>query len=183
MLETKIEVKEECTENVTLCVKARDKIVDDDVVNGGSNFESVSSNVGANEAVRKETEWKRKIPCKSLEQQDVMEGEDRMDSLWEIYALLDRYQSDSATKSAQKAVVMKNKRTHKLDYYGNEDDDVQMQTGQPGCLPLKCFARKMNLRMGRTQIVKITKAFKAIDLLPLHHVIKRCAWQKKQILN
>lgn len=163
-------------------VKARDKIIQNNVVNEGrSSFESVSSNVGTNEAVRKETERKRKIACKLLEQRDVMEGEERMDSLWEIYALLDM------TKSAQKAdhvlVEKKKKRTRELDpYYGKEDDDVQMRNWQPGCLPFKLCARKLNLRKGRTQIVKITKALKGIDLLPLHHVTKRRAWQKKQIL-
>lgn len=102
------------------------------------------------------------------------EEEERIDSLWEIYALLDTYQSDSTTKSAQKADVVfekKNKRTRK-----------QMQTGHPGCLPFKFCAGKMDLRMGRTQILKITKALKGIDLLPLHHVVKRRSWQKKQIL-
>lgn len=135
-VEDVVEVEEECAENVTLCVKASEKIREDNVVNeGGSNFESVSSNV------RKETDWKRKIACKLLEQHNVREGEDRMDSLWEIYALLDTYQSDFTIKSAQKAVVVfkkKNKRTRILDYYGNEDDDVQMQTGQPGCYQVLC---------------------------------------------
>ncbi|KAL8106686.1 hypothetical protein AgCh_023438 [Apium graveolens] len=150
-------------------VKAHDKFIDDNVViEVRSSFESVSLNVRTNEALREMAF-------------NVMEGEERMDSLWEIYALLDTYQSDSTTMSAQKADALiekkkkkkKKKRTRELDpYYGNEDD----------CLPFKLCARKMNLRFGRTQIVKITKALKRIDLLPLHHVMKRRAWQKKQIL-
>lgn len=71
-VEEVVKVKEECAENVTLCVKGHDKIIEENVVNeGGLNLESVSSSVGTNEAVRKETEWKRKAPCKLLKQHEM----------------------------------------------------------------------------------------------------------------
>lgn len=139
-----------------------------------SNFESLGSNLGSYGSMRKEKEWKRTLACKLFEERhNVVEGDEGMDSLWEIY------ESDSSKSKRKDDDAKKKKKKKKsiteIDYYGDEDDEdeddeeLEMTNGQLCCLQaLKFSAGKMNLGMGRPNLVKISKALKGIGWL--HHV-------------
>lgn len=167
----------EYTESVKLCVDSGDKIVKSNVKNEGVhalNFDNEGSNLGSYGSMRREKEWKRTLACKLYEERhyNVVEGEEGMDSLWETYES-DSTKSISTRKDVKKK-SMKKKSSDLLDYNGNEDEDddeVEMTNGHLCCLQaFKFSARKMNMGMGKTNIVKITKALKGIGWL--HHVKK-----------
>lgn len=165
----------EYTESVKLCVDSHDKIVKGNVKKEGLhplNFENEGSNLGSYGSMRKEKEWKRTLACKLYEERhyNVVEGDEGMDSLWETYES-DSTKSISTRKDVKKKSMKK--KSCDLDYNDNEDedDDEEMTNGQLCCLQaFKFSARKMNMGMGRTNIVKITKALKGIGWL--HHVKK-----------
>jgi hypothetical protein len=87
-----------------------------------------------------------------------------MDMLWETY------ETDS-TKVQAKGRAKKGKKGS-IEYYDDEEDlEEEKSDGQLCCLQaLKFSAGKMNLGMGRPNLVKISKALKGIGWL--HHVSK-----------
>lgn len=130
--------------------------------------------------MRKEKEWKRTLACKLFEERHNSEGgEEGMDSLWESYE-----EDNSSRKSKnrkepmsinQKKMMMNNKKKIEFKYFDDdfeEDDDDEeefMSNGQLCCLKaLKLSAGKMNLGMGKPNLVKISKALKGFGWL--HHV-------------
>ncbi|KAK4440493.1 hypothetical protein Salat_0384200 [Sesamum alatum] len=118
-------------------------------------------------SMRKEKEWKRTLACKLFEERHNVDGGDGMDSLWEAYEL------DSKNKAMNDDIIIdkkknKNKKEEITEMYG-EEEEVDGQ--QLCCLQaLKLSAGKMNLGMGRPNLVKITKAIKGFGWL--HHVTK-----------
>ncbi|XP_023737609.1 uncharacterized protein LOC111885595 isoform X2 [Lactuca sativa] len=138
------------------------------------------SSIGSYGSMRKEKEWKRTLACKLFEERHNSEGgEEGMDSLWESYE-----EDNSSRKSKnrkepmsinQKKMMMNNKKKIEFKYFDDdfeEDDDDEeefMSNGQLCCLKaLKLSAGKMNLGMGKPNLVKISKALKGFGWL--HHV-------------
>ncbi|KAL1834912.1 hypothetical protein ACET3Z_004563 [Daucus carota] len=168
-----LNVAKEHTGTVKSRIDSYNKIVKKAVTNErrALSFDNESSNLGSYGSMRKEKEWKRTLACKLFEERhsNVVGGGEGMDSLWETY------ESDS-TKPTRKDVKNKNtkKKTYDLDdncNAGEDDDEIEMTNGHLCCLQaFKFSARKMNMGMGRTNIVKITKALKGIGWL---HNVKR----------
>lgn len=124
------------------------------------------SNLGSYGSMRKEKEWKRTLACKLFEERHNVDGGDGMDSLWEAYEM------DSKNKAMNSIEKKKNKKKKKeeIEMYEEEEEEEDVD-GQLCCLQaLKLSAGKMNLGMGRPNLVKITKAIKGIGWL--HHVTK-----------
>ncbi|CAK9140920.1 unnamed protein product [Ilex paraguariensis] len=134
-------------------------------VNGGEYNSKVESsrisgyNLGSYESMRKEREWKRTLACKLFEERHNVDGDEGMDSLWETY------ETDSSKANPKSNTKKKKKKKRETEYY--EDDDEEEETdGQLCCLQaLKFSTGKMNLGMGRPNLVRITKALKGIGWL------------------
>ncbi|KAI3450836.1 hypothetical protein Pfo_007501 [Paulownia fortunei] len=126
------------------------------------------NNLGSYGSMRKEKEWKRTLACKLFEERHNVDGGDGMDSLWEAYEM----DSNKPTKQKNDK-KKKNKKKSEIEYhdecYDNEEEEEI--DGQLCCLQaLKLSAGKMNLGMGRPNLVKISKAIKGFGWL--HHVSK-----------
>ncbi|KAH7576385.1 hypothetical protein JRO89_XS01G0050200 [Xanthoceras sorbifolium] len=146
------------------------------VVEYSSNFmensQPVESNssLGSFGSMRKDKEWKRTLACKLFEERHssvIVDGggggAERMDLLWETY--------DHETDSNKKLSKTKSKKGGYEDHDDDDDDDEELDNGQLCCLQaLKFSAGKMNLGMGRPNLVKISKAIKGFGWL--HHVTK-----------
>ncbi|KAJ0742320.1 hypothetical protein HanPI659440_Chr10g0362891 [Helianthus annuus] len=105
-----------------------------------------SGSFGSYGSMRKEKEWKRTLACKLFEERNnnSERGEEGMDCLWEAY------EDDNSSKKP------KNRKE-------------AMRNGQLCCLKaLKLSTGKMNLGMGKPNLVKISKAIKGFGWL--HHV-------------
>lgn len=161
---------DEC-ENTTLShnveVKKVDKMIEKQeetqVGNGLSkNLENVGIGYGS---MRKEKEWKRTLACKLFEERHNAShsNSEGMDMLWETYEM-----DTKKYKSKRDNNVKKMKKKVELKEY---DEDEQEMNDQLCCLQaLKFSTGKMNLGMGRPNLVKISKAFKGFGWL--HHVGK-----------
>ncbi|XP_044502514.1 uncharacterized protein LOC123223416 [Mangifera indica] len=127
------------------------------------------SNLGSFGSMRKEKEWRRTLACKLFEERHNVGGSEGMDSLWETYETdSNKLQTRSKSKKGKQG---------SSKYYGDDDDDDdeeeedEIDDGQLCCLKaLKFSAGKMNLGMGRPNLVKFSKALKGIGWL--HHVSK-----------
>ncbi|KAF9688418.1 hypothetical protein SADUNF_Sadunf02G0195200 [Salix dunnii] len=123
------------------------------------------SNLGSFGSMRKEKEWRRTLACKLFEERHNVDGGEGMDMLWETYETDSiKVQAKSKTKKGKKGSV---------EYYDDDEEDLEEERndGQLCCLQaLKFSAGKMNLGMGRPNLVKISKALKGIGWL--HHVSK-----------
>ncbi|XP_057964591.1 uncharacterized protein LOC131155454 [Malania oleifera] len=118
--------------------------------------------LGSLGSTRKEKEWKRTLACKLFEERHNVEGGEGMDSLWETY-------ETESNRGGGKSKVKKGKKGNRLEYGCSDDEEDGEADGQLCCLQaLKFSAGKMNLGMGRPNLVKITKALKGIGWL--HHV-------------
>ncbi|KAK8557640.1 hypothetical protein V6N13_007996 [Hibiscus sabdariffa] len=120
--------------------------------------------VGNSGLMRKEKEWKRTLACKLFEERhaDHEDGDEGMDLLWEAY--------ETESNEAQ---LKRSPKKGGVDYNGIGEYDYDEECfGQLCCLQaLKFSAGKMNLGMGRSNIVKISKALKGFGWL--HHVSNR----------
>ncbi|KAK9281511.1 hypothetical protein L1049_004414 [Liquidambar formosana] len=128
------------------------------------NSQTVGANLGSFGSMRKEKEWKRTLACKLFEERHNVEGSEGMDMLWETYeADSSKVQRKSKTKKGKKGGV---------EYYEDEEEEEEEEVdGQLCCLQaLKFSAGKMNLGMGRPNLMRISKALKGIGWL--HHVTK-----------
>lgn len=124
------------------------------------------SNLGSFGSMRKEKEWRRTLACKLFEERHNVDGGEGMDMLWETY------ESDSIKVQA-KSKTKKLGKKGSVEYYDDDEEDLEEERsdGQLCCLQaLKFSAGKMNLGMGRPNLVKISKALKGIGWL--HHVSK-----------
>ncbi|KAL8225020.1 hypothetical protein R6Q57_017577 [Mikania cordata] len=137
-----------------------------------------SSSFGSYGSMRKEKEWKRTLACKLFEERNNSSGgEEGMDSLWEAY------EEDNASRKSknrkqsminEKKTMNKNKKSSEFKYVDeledeDDDEDEFMNNGQLCCLKaLKLSTGKMNLGMGKPNLVKISKALKGFGWI--HHV-------------
>ncbi|XP_052186728.1 uncharacterized protein LOC127797670 [Diospyros lotus] len=122
---------------------------------------SLDTSLGSYGSMRREKEWKRTLACKLFEERHNVDGVEGMDSLWE------RYEMDSSNIARRRShTKSKNKNKKKgVENYGDGDEEEDM-AGQLCCLQaLKFSAGKMNLGMGRPNLVKISKAIKGIGWL------------------
>ncbi|XP_028765285.1 DNA ligase 1 [Neltuma alba] len=152
---------------------------------------SESNYLGSFGSMRKEKEWRRTLACKLFEERhnnssirgNNINGSESegMDSLWETYET----QSNKAKRSNKKKTMTtleksNTKKSTESKYYDpeDEDDEEDEEEEEEGegiklcCLQaLKFSAGKMNLGMGKPNLMKISKAFKGIGWLH-HHVGK-----------
>ncbi|XP_022727833.1 uncharacterized protein LOC111283504 [Durio zibethinus] len=129
------------------------------------NYQTMGSTLGNFGSMRKEKEWRRTLACKLFEERHNMEGGEGMDLLWETYETdSNKVQLKSRSKKGKKGGN---------EYYDHDEDGYEEDSdGQLCCLQaLKFSAGKMNLGMGRPNLVKISKALKGIGWL--HHVSSR----------
>ncbi|KAJ9176602.1 hypothetical protein P3X46_011896 [Hevea brasiliensis] len=125
--------------------------------------QSMGSNLGSFGSMRKEKEWRRTLACKLFEERRNVDGGEGMDLLWETY-------ENDSMKAQAKSKTKKGKKGS-IEYYDDEDEEEENE-GQLCCLQaLKFSAGKMNLGMGRPNLVKISKALKGFGWL--HHVTKK----------
>ncbi|KAJ0695444.1 hypothetical protein HanPSC8_Chr10g0406351 [Helianthus annuus] len=136
-----------------------------------------SGSFGSYGSMRKEKEWKRTLACKLFEERNnnSERGEEGMDCLWEAYEDDNSSKKPKNRKEAmrnEKKGMMKKKSEFKCfeDEDEDEDEDEEfMRNGQLCCLKaLKLSTGKMNLGMGKPNLVKISKAIKGFGWL--HHV-------------
>ncbi|XP_073100032.1 uncharacterized protein [Elaeis guineensis] len=112
-------------------------------------------------SMRKEREWKRTLACKLYEERmtyklceerTVVEGGEEMDLLWEAYEV-----------SASKDDKLKNngKKGKKVELEEEDEEEV----GQLCCLQaLRLSAGKMNLGVGKPNLMKISKVLKGMAM-------------------
>ncbi|XP_030532525.1 uncharacterized protein LOC115742400 isoform X2 [Rhodamnia argentea] len=135
-----------------------------------SHYEKTGlQHLGSFGSMRREKEWKRTLACKLFEERhNAEEGSEGMDLLWEAY------EDDSSSKQAKNGAKQKKKgkrggRLEKDEAEAEEEEEEEDVDEQFCCLQaLKFSAGKMNLGMGRPNLVRISKAFRGIGWL--HHV-------------
>lgn len=147
-----------------------------------SNDQTKGCNLGSFGSMRKEKEWRRTLACKLFEERHNVDigGSEGMDLLWETYDQTDSSKvnlSKSGTKKEKSSSRRSRSRSRKEynnggvaedDLSEEEDDEEESDDGQLCCLQaLKFSAGKMNLGMGRLNLVKISKTFRGIGWL--HH--------------
>ncbi|XP_059298454.1 uncharacterized protein LOC132051217 [Lycium ferocissimum] len=127
----------------------------------GKNLENVGIGYGS---MRKEKEWTRTLACKLFEERHNTShsNSEGMDMLWETY------ETETKKNKAKRANNVKKKNKGELKRYEKEydEDEQEMDDQQLCCLQaLKFSAGKMNLGMGRPNLVKISKAFRGFGWL------------------
>ncbi|CAN4102103.1 unnamed protein product [Withania somnifera] len=129
------------------------------------NLENVGIGYGS---MRKEKEWKRSLACKLFEERHNVShsNSEGMDMLWE------KYETDTTRNKTKRDLKKMKKKGESKGYEKEHDEDEQEMDDQQLCClqALKFSAGKMNLGMGRPNLVKISKAFKGFGWL--HHVGK-----------
>lgn len=146
-----------------------------------NNSKIMEPNLGSYGSMRKEKEWTRTLACKLYEERhnanDSSSGEG-MDLLWETYELdstKSKVKRDNNNKKKMK------KKSGELKSYKKDEEDEEEMNGQLCCLQaLKFSAGKMNLGMGRPNLVKISKAIKGFGWL--HHVSKKNKADRKSVV-
>ncbi|KAK4801612.1 hypothetical protein SAY86_022099 [Trapa natans] len=140
---------------------------------GGLGEEKAGHLLGGFGSMRRtEKEWKRTLACKLFEERHgtgdaIVGGDDEMDLLWETYERNDSMKH-GRIKKASKEIKKLREELHK-----NDEEEMKRQIC---CLQaLKISARKVNLGMGRSNMVRIPEAFKFKGLGLLHHVRARKA--------
>ncbi|KAK4363674.1 hypothetical protein RND71_018915 [Anisodus tanguticus] len=143
-------------------VKKVDKIIDkqeEPLVRNGLNKNLVNVGIGYG-SMRKEKEWKRTLACKLFEERHNVShsNSEGMDMLWETYEM-----DTKKNKAKRDNNIKKMKKKAELKEY---DEDEQEMNDQLCCLQaLKFSTGKMNLGMGRPNLVKISKAFRGFGWL------------------
>ncbi|KAL6978821.1 hypothetical protein U1Q18_020489 [Sarracenia purpurea var. burkii] len=119
----------------------------------------------------KEKEWKRTLACKLFEERQNVNGGEEMDLLWET---LEMNSSNNGKPKSGGKKKNKNKKKAQTEYEykrgGDEEEEEEEEEAdmdvQLCCLQaLKFSAGKMNLGMGRPNLVKVSKAIKGIGWL------------------
>ncbi|KAM7501594.1 hypothetical protein LguiB_000498 [Lonicera macranthoides] len=159
-------------EKIPIMEEKKDTIPDDTlrVANNERILPIKESNLGTYGSMRKEKEWKRTLACKLFEERHNVGGDEGMDSLWETYEVdssKEKQKRDTKKKNSKKmgAEFLEDNESE-FDYEEDEERNVQLCCLQA----LKFSAGKMNLGMGRPNLVKFSKALKGIGWL--HHVSK-----------
>ncbi|KAG1331514.1 hypothetical protein COCNU_02G014820 [Cocos nucifera] len=114
-------------------------------------------------SMRKEKEWKRTLACKLYEERmtfklceerTFVEGDEEMDLLWEAYEV-----------NAAKDDKLRNGKKVKKDEQGDEEEEDEGTVGKLCCLQaLRLSAGKMNLGVGRKNLVKLSKVLKRMAI-------------------
>ncbi|EXB99101.1 hypothetical protein L484_007008 [Morus notabilis] len=121
--------------------------------------QTFDSSLGSFGSMRKEKEWRRTLACKLFEERHNVDGGEGMDLLWETYETSESKKVQSSRSNSKKG------KKGSVEYSDMDDDDdyEDEAEGQLCCLQaLKFSAGKMNLGMGRPNLVKISKALKGI---------------------
>ncbi|XP_045798895.1 uncharacterized protein LOC123893024 [Trifolium pratense] len=131
----------------------------------GNNEEFSSNNLGSFGSMRVEKEWRRTLACKLFEERhNNGDGSEGMDMLWETY----EKDSNKGMKKGKKG------KKSEVEYYSEDevDEEIDDEIGTKLCClqALKFSTGKMNLGMGRPNLVKFSKALKGIGWL--HNVGK-----------
>ncbi|GKA74804.1 hypothetical protein Tco_0781106 [Tanacetum coccineum] len=152
---------------------------DENTLKSSSSFpsfvelDSWNSRFGSYRSMRKLKGWKRTLTCKLFKARcSLCGGGEGMESLWEAY------EEDTTNKisrsSKKKKNVKNNKSKSEFKYFDDgvsedgDKDDQFMGNGQLCCFKaLKMSTGKMNLGMGKPNLVKISKALKGFGWL--HH--------------
>ncbi|RDX78924.1 hypothetical protein CR513_40719, partial [Mucuna pruriens] len=130
---------------------------------GMGNNEAPCSNLGSFGSMRVEKEWRRTLACKLFEERHNADGSEGMDMLWETY-------ETESNKVLQKSNTKKGKKGE-VESSDDEEEEEEEMEGKLCCLQaLKFSTGKMNLGMGRPNLLKFSKALKGIGWL--HHVGK-----------
>ncbi|XP_061348301.1 uncharacterized protein LOC133293717 [Gastrolobium bilobum] len=128
------------------------------------NNQALCSNLGSFGSMRVEKEWRRTLACKLFEERHNADGSAGMDMLWETY------ETESNNKVQKKSNTKKGKKGE-VQYNEDEEEEEEDMESKLCCLQaLKFSAGKMNLGMGRPNLLKFSKALKGIGWL--HHVGK-----------
>nr|KYP56366.1 hypothetical protein KK1_002604 [Cajanus cajan] len=129
----------------------------------GNNNQALCSNLGSFGSMRVEKEWRRTLACKLFEERHNADGSEGMDMLWETY-------ETESNKVMKKSSTKKGKKSEVESEEDEEEEEEDME-GKLCCLQaLKFSTGKMNLGMGRPNLLKFSKALKGIGWL--HHVGK-----------
>ncbi|KAG4921616.1 hypothetical protein JHK86_050429 [Glycine max] len=122
--------------------------------------------LGSFGSMRVEKEWRRTLACKLFEERHNADGSEGMDMLWETY------ETESNNKVLKKSNTKKGKKKGEVE--NSEEDEEEEEEDMEAklcCLQaLKFSTGKMNLGMGRPNLLKFSKALKGIGWL--HHVGK-----------
>ncbi|KAK7395429.1 hypothetical protein VNO78_15987 [Psophocarpus tetragonolobus] len=130
---------------------------------GIGNNQALGSNLGSFGSMRMEKEWRRTLACKLFEERHNADGSEGMDMLWETY-------ETESNKVLKKSSTKKGKKNEVENSEDEEEEEEDME-GKLCCLQaLKFSTGKMNLGMGRPNLLKFSKALKGIGWL--HHVGK-----------
>ncbi|XP_027351254.1 uncharacterized protein LOC113862362 [Abrus precatorius] len=122
------------------------------------------NNLGSFGSMRVEKEWRRTLACKLFEERHNADGSEGMDMLWETYEA-------ESNKVLQKSNTKKGKKSEVEYSEDEEEEEEEDMEGKLCCLQaLKFSTGKMNLGMGRPNLLKFSKALKGIGWL--HHVGK-----------
>ncbi|KAI3829846.1 hypothetical protein L1987_03975 [Smallanthus sonchifolius] len=147
-----------------------DDIYSQNSVRSSSWRSNCLSIVNSHGSMREEKEWRRTLACKLFEERhNSGGGEEGMDSLWEAY------ENDNTKNRKEIMMNEKNNNYGGIESFIDEDsddedeDEEEMSNGHLCCSQaLKLSTRKMNLGMGNSNFVKISKALKGFGWL--HHV-------------
>ncbi|TKY66171.1 hypothetical protein E2542_SST09038 [Spatholobus suberectus] len=130
---------------------------------GVGNSPALGSNLGSFGSMRVEKEWRRTLACKLFEERHNADGSEGMDMLWETY-------ETESNKVLRKSNTKKGKKGE-VECSEDEEEEEEDMEGKLCCLQaLKFSTGKMNLGMGRPNLLKFSKALKGIGWL--HHVGK-----------
>lgn len=122
------------------------------------NSQTLGSNLGSFGSMRREKEWRRTLACKLFEERHNVDGTEGMDMLWETY-------ENESSKVQGRSYKKKGKKSG-LDFSDDDEEEEEDVDEQLCCLQaLKFSAGKMNLGMGRPNLVKFSKALKGIGWL------------------
>ncbi|ESW12665.1 hypothetical protein PHAVU_008G132000 [Phaseolus vulgaris] len=122
---------------------------------GIGSSQALGSNHGSFGSMRVEKEWRRTLACKLFEERHNADGSEGMDMLWETY-------ETESNKVLQKSNTKKGKKgeIEKSEDEEEEEEEEDME-GKLCCLQaLKFSTGKMNLGMGRPNLLKFSKALK-----------------------
>uniref|UniRef100_A0A7N0U8T4 Uncharacterized protein n=1 Tax=Kalanchoe fedtschenkoi TaxID=63787 RepID=A0A7N0U8T4_KALFE len=125
-------------------------------------------------SMRREKEWRRTLACKLFEERHSA-GEDGMDMLWEAHEAAESPGDRKADHAPRRAVSRR--RTMESDHFSvydeeDEEEDEEVAGGEKMCClqALKMSSGKVNLGIGRKNMVKLSRALRGLGWL--HKVSK-----------
>uniref|UniRef100_A0A7N0TPY6 Uncharacterized protein n=1 Tax=Kalanchoe fedtschenkoi TaxID=63787 RepID=A0A7N0TPY6_KALFE len=139
--------------NDTRVDESQDESTNSTDLNKTASLKSSSSWIEAGSMRRSEKEWRRTLACKLFEERHNKGG---MDMLWETYEVVGAGDDGSSRANARES-----------DVDEDEDDDDAEEVGKMCCLQaLKMSSGKVNLGIGRKNMMKLSKALRRFGWLP-----------------